>query len=104
MSILAFVFSYGMNSVLGQVLSLSFVTHLMMAELDTPENAILFYSIIFEWITFDLLPTDLIYGLFLNFENDTPYSDKADEVGYGSRFIIPNSGSVTIYIAAITIM
>ena len=76
----------------------------MMADVDTPENAVLFYSNIFEWITFDLLPTDLIYGLVLDFLNDTPYSDKADEVGYGSRFIIPNSGSLPIYFAFTLIM
>ena len=92
-----------MNSILGQVASLSLTTHVMMAELDTPENAVLFYASIFDWITFDLFPTDYLYGLILNFVNDSPYSDKADDVGYGSRFLILNSGSISIFIAALLI-
>lgn len=47
-------------------------------ELNVPQNAIIFYSRIFEWVTFDILHTDLIYGFILKFVDDSAYSDKVD--------------------------
>ena len=51
----------------------------------------------FGFANFDLIPTDYIYEIIFGFEN-VPYSDQADEIGYGSHFIIENSGATTIFI------
>ena len=75
-----------------------------MSDVETPENAVLFYASIFDWITFDIFPTDYIYGLLLEFTGDTPYNDKVDTAGYGSRFLITNSGSLSIFIVSFLII
>ena len=56
-----------------------------------------FYSSLFEYITFDIVPTDEIYGNIFNFESE-PYSHEADSIGYGSRIFIENTGSLLVYL------
>ena len=65
-----------------------------------PANVTIFYSKIFEIVTFDLFEDFLYFGdlLELVFElEDEPFSERADELGYGSQFIVSNLGSVFIF-------
>ena len=86
-----------MNGVLNQVISLSLITHLMMMQLDYPQSAMIFFSKIFEFVTFDLIPTDHIYVEIFQWVN-TAFSKMAEAVGYPSHFMIENGGSITIFI------
>ena len=70
---------------------------MMMMQLRYPETTVEFYSKVFDFVTFDSLPSEKIYPHFLNFVN-VPYSDAAQKIGYESRYIIWNSGSITIFI------
>ena len=56
-----------------------------------------FYGSLFEFITFDIVPTDDIYGEMFEFDSD-PYSEEADNIGYGSRLFTENTGSLLVYI------
>ena len=41
--------------------SLALITHFMMMQLMVPQNAASFYAGLFEFVTFDIIPTDDIY-------------------------------------------
>ena len=90
--IFQFFAGYGLNNVLSQVRSMAIISHLMIMQLRYPAAAIIFYAVILEYVTFDVIPTDESYIDLFGFENK-PFSDEADSVGYGSCFIIFNSGS-----------
>ena len=82
--------------ILGQVRSLSLITHFLMMSLIVPQNAIIFYSGLFEFVTFDIIPTDLVYDkLFDDSWVTEPFSEQAESIGYETRLIFSNLGSVT---------
>ena len=68
----------------------------MIMQLNYAAAVAIFFSSVFEFVTFDIVPTDDIYGEIFNFESD-PYSEEADSIGYGSRLVIENTGSLLIY-------
>ena len=94
--------SFSANQILAQVRSLSMITHLQMMQLNVPPSAIIFFSALFEFVTFDIIPTEDIYAVILAWEN-VPYSEKAENIGYASRQIIENTGSVPIFLLIITV-
>ena len=98
--ILNLTMSYSMNQILSQVRSLSMITHLQMMQLNVPPSAIIFFSGLFEFVTFDIVPTEDIYSEVFAWDN-IPYSESADNIGYASRQIIENTGSVPIFILII---
>ena len=65
-------------------------------QLNYAATVAIFFSSVFEFVTFDIVPTDEIYGEIFDFESD-PYSEEADRIGYGSRLVIENTGSLLIY-------
>ena len=95
---LNFLLQYEMNSILGNVRSLSFITHLMMMDLNYPVSSQMFFETVFTFVTFDIIPwTEEIYNYIFGWIN-IPYSPQMEEVGYPSQRIIENSGSITIFI------
>ena len=102
-AILSYFRFYGMNTILSQVRSLSLITHFMMMQLRYPAGVSVFYSSIFEYVVFDFIPTDNLYESIFDFENKEPYSEQAEDIGYPSRYLIFNSGSITIFIFAYAI-
>ena len=72
----------------------------MMMTIDHPQSAQNFFAKVFEFVTFDIIPwTEDIYAYVFGWTN-IPYSDAVEAVGYPSRFIIENSGSIPIFILA----
>ena len=69
-----------------------------------PAAALIFYAGIFEFVTFDIIPTDRLYDKLFAFENDVPFSDRAKDIGYESRYAIPNSGSMPIFICVMLVV
>lgn len=76
------------------------ITHLQMMQLNVPPSAIIFFSALFEFVTFDIVPTEDIYAKTFAWDN-IPYSESADNIGYASRQIIENTGSVPIFLLII---
>ena len=72
-------------------------------QLKYPAGVSVFYAAIFEYVVFDFIPTDNFYERIFDFENKEPYSEEADNIGYPSRYLIFNSGSITIFIFAYAI-
>ena len=99
---------FGYNIVaqlLGQVRSLAMITHFMIMQLVVPQNAMVFYSGLFEFVTFDIIPTDDIYDkIFDEGWRSAPYSEQADTIGYATRWLFANLGSVTWIIVLLAIM
>ena len=86
-----------MNSLLGQVRSLQFITHLMMMQLNYAAGVSYFYSFLFEFVTYDVVPSDDVYAELFDFDSD-PFSEQAANIGYSSRYTIENTGSLLISI------
>jgi len=49
-----------------------------------------------------MIPTEEIYEYFFGWTN-VPYSEAADNIGYGSRVFIENTGSMLIYFLIILV-
>lgn len=92
--------SFGLNSVLGMVRSLTMIVHLMMMQLLYPPVAVVFYSGLFEYVNYDIIPTQDIYAEVFGWPN-VAYSEETERIGYESRYIIENSGSIPIYMLLI---
>lgn len=75
------------------------LVHLMAINLNTPETMEIFFSMLFELVSFDMIPTDFIYEAWFAFEN-LPISEKFDAVGYSSQYIIWNLGSIFLFLLA----
>ena len=101
--LLGFGFNMGMNKVLSQVRNLGFVTHLMMMQLMYPVTLTLFFSKVFEFVTFDIIPTELIYPHIFDLPEGA-FSEEADSIGYYSRYIILNAGSITIFLCTYIVL
>ena len=91
-----------MNNLLGQVRSLSFITHLMMMQLNYSASVSYFYSFLFEFVTYDVVPSDAIYEEIFNFDSPA-FSAQAERIGYSSSFIIQNTGSLFIFLFVIAL-
>ena len=77
----------------------------MIITLQYPASISLFFSGVFEAVTFELLPSELIYEQIFDFvDSDKPYTEQADEIGYGSRLTFINSGSISIYFFALFLL
>lgn len=72
----------------------------MMMELNYPKSSNAFYKPLLEFVNFDLIETEGPYNYVFNFEN-VPYSDQIEEIGYESRYTIPNLGSIPIFMIII---
>lgn len=95
--------AFSMNNLLSQVRNLAIITHLMIMQLNYAASASYFFSFLFEFVTYAIIPTDDIYGSIFGFESD-PLSEQADNIGYGSRFVIENTGSLLIYLFVIAFL
>ena len=76
-----------LNQVLGQVRSLSIVTHICLIQVVFPQIVLEFYSKIFEVVSFDLMEEYLYVEDILEYLfdlKDVPYSKQAEELGYAS--------------------
>lgn len=96
------MYSFGLNNVLGLVKALSMIVHLMIMQLLYPPTVMLFYSGLFEYVNYDMIPTEEIYSEVFGWPN-VAYSEEAELIGYESRYIIENSGSIPIYMLLIIV-
>ena len=83
---------------LGQVRSLSLITHFNLMQLKYPGAVTEFYGELKPFIVFDVIPTDNLYEETFYFEDDEPYSESAEDIGYESRMLVINGGSFTIFV------
>ena len=96
-----------LNQLLSQIRSLSLVTHMLLLPVKIPAIAIIFYEKIFEIVKFNILESvfRLDKLLAMIFELDgTPISQDASDLGYDSRYIIINFGSIMVYCTIIAIL
>ena len=98
--ILMFFLNFGLQKILVQIRSLNIITHMMVMRLLFPPIVLLVFSIVFDAVSFDLIPTEYVYPEILHFADDSEFSPECGQIGYKSNYLIPNSGSISIYIAA----
>ena len=84
------------NLVLGIIEPLGLMTHIMLINIEYPLNAQLFTSSIFPIVSFDMVPTDALYGELFGLDDveDEPISDVFEEIGYESKLSMNNLGSL----------
>ena len=62
-----------------------------------PANAHRVYAVMITIATFDILPTDKFYPyIFPLPDDDEPFNDKFDNLGFGSLYLVGNFGSALI--------
>jgi hypothetical protein len=71
-----------------------------MMQIILSEPCMIFFGAIIQYVIFDIIPTDYFYPLIFFFKNDSAYSMQAESLGYVSRYLIINTGSITIFIIA----
>ena len=64
-------------------------------------NMKFFYAIYLPISSLDFIPTDTIYDYIFDFslDEDKPYNEDMEEMGYETNCVILNLGSVFIYLA-----
>jgi hypothetical protein len=90
-----------LNQLLGTISSLGIIIHFVCINLDYPLRMQLFFGGLFPLITFDPLPTDIAYNYLFetqSFEDDQALTEQFDIVGYGSRLVYDNMGSLLVFI------
>ena len=61
-----------------------------------------FFAEIKKYVSFDLVWfAEDIYDYFFELPDDEAYSDSAEDIGYESRYITQNSGSITLFIGVL---
>ena len=63
-----FFLGLSMNQLLSTIRCLSYITHLNMMELKLSPISVMFYQKFYEFVTFDIIPTDEIYAEIFDFE------------------------------------
>lgn len=64
-----------------------------------PANAHRVYAVMITIATFDILPTEKFYPyIFPLPDDDEPFNDKFDNLGFGSIYLVGNFGSALIVI------
>lgn len=69
--------------VLAQIRSIQMIVHLMIMNLQYPPVAVIFFDSIFEYATFDFIPTEEINAKVFKWENKA-INDSAEAIGYES--------------------
>ena len=89
-----------LSKVLQQVRSLSIIVHLLLIDVRIPATVTIFYQKIFEVVSYDLFEEYLYFGDFLEWAfdlKDRAVSDRAEELGYESHYIVTNLGSLLVF-------
>ena len=68
-------------------------------KLNYSENLTYMFRVFFPVANFDFLPTEDLYEVIfsLSQQNDEPWSDNFDIIGYSSKLVYSNLGSISIY-------
>lgn len=84
------------NLVLGIIEPLGLMTHIMLINIEYPQNAQLFTNSIFPIVSFDMIPTDDLYAKLFRLDevDDEPVSAVFEEIGYESKLSMNNLGSL----------
>ena len=98
MTLLIIVFNYQMNSFITSIKSLTLITHLLILPLQFSGSLDDFLDVFLEFVKFDMLPSDDIWAMILTFDEETGELRVA-RFGYESKYFLPNSGSMVIFVA-----
>jgi hypothetical protein len=78
---------------------LAYLSHLIAINLNYSLNLQQFFASLMPIWTFDILPSDDIFEVIFGISSidDDALTEKFDEVGYGSKLVYGNLGSLLIY-------
>lgn len=82
----------------GMINCLQLIVNIPLMGIQMPANVVFFYSILINFVTFNIIPTDEMFNKTFDFYSTDYYNTKFNELGYGSMNIVENLGSNMIYI------
>ena len=84
---------------MGLIVELTYVSHMTVLEVDYSPKLMAFFKSIFPVLTFDAFPSDDIFEWMfgLSVIDDEPLSEKFEEIGYGTKMVFSNLGSLLIF-------
>ena len=96
-AVINFVVGSRMNEMLGSVKNLQLIVHLTLMYVVVPANAMVLFSAIFEYVTFDLFDTSSLTASYYS-PSEVEVSDSLEQLGYESAFCLINLGSCFYFI------
>lgn len=105
-ALISLLYGGSMSYIFGLINTLQMNLHLPMIEgVDFPQNVIFLYSILLPLASMDILPTEYSTELIftLSTEQDKPYSDSLEELGYESHSALLNLGSLFFYLGVLVL-
>jgi len=75
------------------------ILYMILLKLSFPKCVKVFYSILIPLVNLDILPTEYITDKIFNFniEEEKPYNDPLEELGFETHIIVLNLGSIFVF-------
>jgi hypothetical protein len=83
--LLNFALQASLSLMWGMINCLQLFVHLPLLNIQFPPNANLFMRKLIDVASFDIFPTDAIYGRLFNFTETSPLNDRTNELHYSTR-------------------
>ena len=82
---------------LGLIDSLQLIIHSPLVNVRFPANAFLLYEKMITVATFEILPIEDVYPLFMTFPREGSFNDRFERLDYGSYYVVMNMGTLGIF-------
>ena len=82
----------------GMINALQLIVHLPLMSFNFPANAKFIFTLFIELTQFDIIPNDFLGTSIFSFDEPEPYSPRFESMGYESKNVIENLGSLFVYI------
>jgi len=96
-AIVQLIISGSLNSIFGATRYMQLLVHMMLINIMLPANASIFFGSLLKIAGFDLVPTDAMFVYLFDIE-ETPISTNFDYLGYETRQVLYNAGSLSLII------
>ena len=96
-SIQKLIIGNSLNMLIGAIKNMQVLVHLTLISFLVPANTLVFFGLILEFVTFDLIDTSSLTQSYYNPEEEDVEDDLA-QLSYESRHCLPNLGSLFYFI------
>ena len=75
--------------------NLQVIIHAPLINIQFPANAFMLYEVMITVASFDIMPSDvLLPAIFPDLDEENPFSDKFERLGFETQYIIMNMGTM----------
>jgi len=96
-AIVQLIISGSLNTIFGTTRYMQLLVHMMLINIMLPANASIFFGSLLQIAGFDFVPTDDMFVYLFDIE-ETPISTNFEYLGYETRQVLYNAGSLSLVI------